>query len=139
MIDADPHDFSGRHIYADIYGLSYEEAANGKWLQAGLEAAIEMCGAQICGHVTKSFDPTGFTCLYLLAESHASIHTYPERGAIFFDAFTCGAPDPGVILEHFVKMFRHARVVHGRLERGERPRPDPGRVPALQEVVATDA
>jgi S-adenosylmethionine decarboxylase proenzyme len=138
-MDADDHDFSGRHIYADIYGLSSEEAANAKWLQAGLEAAIEQCGAQICGHVTKSFEPTGFTCLYLLAESHASIHTYPERGAIFFDAFTCGAPDPGVIMEQFVKMFRHARVVHGRLERGERRRIEPDRAPSLREIAGTDA
>jgi ornithine decarboxylase len=28
--------------------------------------------------------------LALLAESHASVHTYPERGSVFVDVFTCG-------------------------------------------------
>lgn len=129
--------FRGQHVYADIYDLCYEEVMDARRLQRTLEEAIHVCGAQICGSVSKAFDPHGFTCLYLLAESHASIHTYPERRAIFFDAFTCGAPDPGVILRHFTKAFKHARVVFGHLERGETERrrtvtqPAPSRIEAM--------
>ena len=115
------YEFCGKHIYADIYDLSFEEVADAKLLQSALEEAIHVCGAQICGSVTKTFEPHGFTCLYLLAESHASVHTYPERRAIFFDAFTCGSPDPRVILNHFVKAFKNARVVFGHLDRGDAP------------------
>jgi S-adenosylmethionine decarboxylase len=116
---ADAHEFRGQHIYADIYDLDSDEVGDWIRLRATLAEAIEVCGANICGHVDKTFEPQGFTCLYLLAESHASIHTYPEQGAIFFDAFTCGRLDPGLILDHFVKQFRNARVVVGRLERGD--------------------
>lgn len=119
------YQFRGQHIYADIYDLNFDEVADAKHLQWALEEAIRECGAQICGSVTKTFEPYGFTCLYLLAESHASIHTYPERRAIFFDAFTCGAPDPRVILDHFVKTFKNARVVFGHLDRGEKPKVSP--------------
>lgn len=116
---ADAYEFRGQHIYADIYDLDSDEVGDWIRLRNTLAEAIAVCGANICGHVDKTFEPQGFTCLYLLAESHASIHTYPEQGAIFFDAFTCGKLDPGLILEHFVKQFRNARVVVGRLERGE--------------------
>ena len=116
---ADAHEFRGQHIVADIYDLDSDEVGDSVRLRTTLAEAIEVCGANICGHVDKTFEPQGFTCLYLLAESHASIHTYPEQGAIFFDAFTCGRLDPGLILEHFVKQFRNARVVVGRLERGD--------------------
>ncbi len=40
--------------------------------------------------IDKHFTPHGVTVLALLAESHASIHSYPERGAMFVDVFTCG-------------------------------------------------
>ena len=120
MDAVDPgYEFRGQHIYADIYDLNFEEVSDTKLLQRALEDAIQACGAQICGSVTKAFEPHGFTCLYLLAESHASLHTYPERRAIFFDAFTCGTPDPRIMLKHFVKAFRRARVVFGHLDRGE--------------------
>jgi S-adenosylmethionine decarboxylase len=114
----DAHEFRGKHIYADIYDLESDEVGDPNRLRATLAEAIAVCGANICGLIDKSFEPQGFTCLYLLEESHASIHTYPEQGAIFFDAFTCGRLDPGLILDHFVKQFRNARVVAGRLERG---------------------
>ena len=93
---ADAHEFRGQHIYADIYDLDADEVGDWIRLRTTLAEAIEVCGANICGHVDKTFEPQGFTCLYLLAESHASIHTYPEQGAIFFDAFTCGRLDPGL-------------------------------------------
>ena len=35
------------------------------------------------------FDPCGFTLLALLAESHLSFHTWPEKKVMFFDLFTC--------------------------------------------------
>ena len=38
----------------------------------------------------KQFEPQGVTVLALLSESHASIHSYPERGSVFIDVFTCG-------------------------------------------------
>lgn len=42
---------------------------------------------QICSH---KFQPQGVTAMSLLAESHASLHTYPEANTVFWDCFTCG-------------------------------------------------
>ena len=45
------------------------------------------------------FEPQGFTILALLAESHISFHTFPEKGIISFDFFTCGKINPSVAVE----------------------------------------
>ena len=47
----------------------------------------------------KIFKPQGYTCLALLAESHMSFHTFPERGIISFDFFTCGKISPTAALD----------------------------------------
>ncbi|GAB7078692.1 hypothetical protein JCM14635_03650 [Megalodesulfovibrio paquesii] len=54
------------------------------------DAAVA-AGATVLQVVRNSFSPTGVTVLALLAESHLSIHTWPEQGYAAVDCFTCGA------------------------------------------------
>ena len=49
------------------------------------------------------FEPQGLTGIVLLAESHLSIHTWPERGEAAIDIFTCGSRDSAAIAEFFCK------------------------------------
>ena len=49
------------------------------------------------------FEPQGLTGIVLLAESHISIHTWPERGEAAIDVFTCGKRDSKAIAEFFCK------------------------------------
>ena len=48
---------------------------------------------------SHKFEPQGFTLVALLSESHFSFHTFPERGVISFDFFTCGKVNPKVALK----------------------------------------
>ena len=84
------HQFSGIHVFGEMYGVSSEDLNNLELLTNLLKAGIERSGATLCSLQEKQFSPSGLTLLGLLSESHASIHTYPEEGALFFDAFTCG-------------------------------------------------
>ena len=52
--------------------------------------AVTEAGATLCEVISHRFTPQGVTVLAMLAESHASVHTYPELGAVFVDVFTCG-------------------------------------------------
>ena len=52
------------------------------------------------------FEPQGFTILALLAESHISFHTFPEKGIISFDFFTCGKVSPSVAIDIIKKNFQ---------------------------------
>ena len=56
-----------------------------------MRRAAAATGATVLQVICQRFAPQGVTALALLAESHASLHTYPEAGLAFWDCFTCGA------------------------------------------------
>jgi spermidine synthase len=82
--------FAGCHVLAEFIGFDPALADDVGRLCALLRYALESAGATVCEIVAKRFEPHGVTVLALLAESHASIHSYPERAAMFVDVFTCG-------------------------------------------------
>ena len=55
-----------------------------------LEASLVMAKANILRIIGEKFKPQGVTLLALLAESHASIHTWPQLGYAAIDLYTCG-------------------------------------------------
>ncbi len=84
------HPFRGVHILGEMYGIAKHFLNDSTLLADYLTRGIEESGATLCSLQVKQFDPSGVSILALLSESHTSIHTYPEFGALFFDAFTCG-------------------------------------------------
>ncbi len=94
------HRPSGQHLLADFYGvdaaLLTSSAAIDRLLRAGAEAA----GACILHSHFHSFgDAMGVTGVVLLAESHISIHTWPEFGFAAADIFMCGDAQPQLALQ----------------------------------------
>jgi S-adenosylmethionine decarboxylase proenzyme len=83
------HLFEGLHLIGEFYGVAAELLDNGELLAGLLQEGISLAGATLCQTLVKQFEPQGVTVLCLLAESHVSLHTYPEHGALFFDSFTC--------------------------------------------------
>ena len=51
--------------------------------------ALEAAGATIVQAVSHNFPGTGLTCVLILAESHAVLHTWPETGTVNIDIFSC--------------------------------------------------
>ena len=51
--------------------------------------ALERAGATVVGSVAHKFPGTGLTCVLVLKESHAVIHTWPETGTVNLDIFSC--------------------------------------------------
>lgn len=84
-------EFSGRHVLAEFGGVDSALCDDLTRLESALRTALAGAGVTLCEMVGKRFEPHGVTVLALLAESHASLHTYPESGDIFVDVFTCGA------------------------------------------------
>jgi S-adenosylmethionine decarboxylase len=85
------HEFVGRHLLASYRGCDRSALIDMCRLNAALVAAVGASGATLLKSVEHVFPPHGFTAVALLAESHASIHTYPEHSACFVDIFTCGS------------------------------------------------
>lgn len=118
-------EFTGRHVLAEFGGVDRALCDDIGRLEAALRHALTTAGVTVCEVVGKQFVPHGVTVLALLAESHASLHTYPETGDIFVDVFTCGtaADRAGVVAELLCAALvpEHVRistVVRGRAAAG---------------------
>ena len=101
------HIFMGVHVLGEMYGVDFDKLNDKELLETALKKGIEKSGASLCSMQTKVFEPYGVTSLALLSESHASIHTYPDFGSLFFDAFTCGETcDPKKIAESLIEILK---------------------------------
>ncbi|MGI6092625.1 MAG: adenosylmethionine decarboxylase [Veillonellaceae bacterium] len=97
----------GKHITVDMYGCSFESLDNMDFVKNAMLTAVNEAQMTLLDFTSHKFEPQGLTALALLAESHMSIHTYPELGYAAVDVFTCGdhsRPDKAVsILKDFLK------------------------------------
>jgi S-adenosylmethionine decarboxylase proenzyme len=84
------HKFAGKHFIASYLGCDSEAISDVDSLLKAMERAVLSSGATVLDKSSFVFEPNGLTVVYLLSESHASLHTYPEYGACFVDLFTCG-------------------------------------------------
>ena len=81
---------NGRHLILDLYECDPGILDDYEELQRILEASLIMAKANILRIFGEKFQPQGVTLLALLAESHASVHTWPELGYCAVDLYTCG-------------------------------------------------
>ncbi|MDR7867619.1 MAG: adenosylmethionine decarboxylase [Sporomusaceae bacterium] len=97
----------GKHITVDMYGCSFERLDDLEFVKTAMHTAVREANMTLLDFSYYKFEPQGLTALALLAESHMSIHTYPELGYAAVDVFTCGdhsRPDKAVsILKNFLK------------------------------------
>ena len=80
----------GRHLILDLYDCDREILNDYEGLETLLTTALQMADATILRIIGEQFKPQGVTLLALLAESHASVHTWPEIGYCAIDLYTCG-------------------------------------------------
>lgn len=96
--------FAGTHVLIDIWGASRLD--DSEYMQSTLRRAIEATGATLLRLDLHKFEPNGgISGVAVLAESHLSIHTWPERGFAAIDMFTCGDCDPRKSIPVFREAF----------------------------------
>lgn len=84
------HEANGTHLLLTLRGCSSNILNDEESLRKLGQSASEATGATVLQTCSQQFTPQGVTVVTVLAESHASLHTYPEWGIIFWDCFTCG-------------------------------------------------
>ena len=84
------HDFQGTHLLLELYGCNSEKLNDELYLRCQLNYAAKLAKASVLNIVSNKFEPFGVTAIALLAESHLSIHTWPESQYSAIDIFTCG-------------------------------------------------
>ena len=106
----------GKHLIADFFGALYQTDIEN--IQHALRSAADVAGAVTLNVVVHPFaDSEGVTGVAILAESHISIHTWPEQDYIALDIFMCGNSDPLTALNWLTDFFQPKSITTQLIER----------------------
>ena len=93
FVERDGLKFAGTHLIIDLWGASRLD--NLEVVEQALRDAAIVSGATILNVDLHHFEPNGgISGVVVLAESHISIHTWPERNFAALDVFMCGDCNP---------------------------------------------
>lgn len=113
------HQTFGRHVIVDAWGIEFDKLNNIDFLKYHLEEAAKICGAHLLSVDGWAFEPYGATVVAVLAESHLSIHTYPEKGFAAIDGYTCGDKiDSEVAITYLVDVLKPQNIYKHKIIRG---------------------
>ena len=97
--------FAGTHVRLDLWGARHLDDPG--HIERAMRRAVDVAGATLLHiHLHRFGDGAGVTGVAVLAESHITVHTWPERGFAAFDVFMCGRCRPDLAAE----------VIRGALE-----------------------
>jgi S-adenosylmethionine decarboxylase len=109
--------YAGSHLIIDLWeaeGLDDRDR-----IEQALIDAVKEAGATLLHiHLHTFTDGGGVSGVAVLAESHISVHTWPEKGYAAFDVFMCGDAEPRNALGVFKRAFSPGRIVIGEHKRG---------------------
>ncbi|MDW8111930.1 MAG: adenosylmethionine decarboxylase [Spirochaetia bacterium] len=80
----------GRHLLVEYYDCDADVLDSVEQISAAMVKAAELSGATVINNTFHHFSPFGVSGVVVIAESHLSIHTWPEYGFAAVDLFTCG-------------------------------------------------
>ncbi|HEX3346529.1 MAG TPA: adenosylmethionine decarboxylase [Acetobacteraceae bacterium] len=109
FVERDGMRFAGTHLLVDLWDA--ERLTDPAFIDRALRGAALAAGATILHSHFHHFSPNGgVSGVIVLAESHISIHTWPERDFAAVDIFMCGACDPALSIPVLRDAFVPARI-----------------------------
>jgi S-adenosylmethionine decarboxylase len=109
--------YAGTHLIIEVIeGEGLDDEAR---IQQAFRDCVETCGATLLHIHTHKFSPQGVSGVAVLAESHISVHTWPEIGYGAFDVFMCGDAEPWEAVGVLRRAFAAGEVRVKELLRGE--------------------
>ena len=96
-----------KHLLLELYKCDYEKLNDESFLRCTLNRAAKLAKATVLNLISNKFEPQGVTAIALLAESHISIHTWPESNYSAVDIFTCGQNMlPEIASQYLIQVFK---------------------------------
>ncbi len=104
FMQCDGYEFAGTHILLDCWNAQNLDSL--EHIETALRKAVEVSGATLLHIHLHHFTPNGgVSGVAVLAESHISIHTWPERDYAALDIFMCGETKPHAVIPVFKVAF----------------------------------
>ncbi|WP_154222811.1 adenosylmethionine decarboxylase [Marinicella rhabdoformis] len=118
FIHRDGEVFAGTHLIIDLWEASrLDELAH---MEAAMREAVKQSGATLLHIHLHHFTPNGgISGVAVLAESHISVHTWPEKNFAAFDVFMCGDAKPEKAIKVLEKYFTPNNVDVDNFRRGK--------------------
>ena len=108
---------AGAHLIVDLHGA--KRLNDIEHIEATLRRCVDAAKATLLHIHLHHFQPSGVSGVAVLAESHISIHTWPEVGYAALDVFMCGSADPDACIPVLREAFSAERVGVNELLRGQ--------------------
>lgn len=108
-VERDGVHYAGTHILIDLWGASRLNELD--TMERAFREAIDACGATLLHiHLHEFSGHGGISGVAVLAESHISVHTWPEYDYAAFDVFMCGTCNPHLAVPVLERYFRPERT-----------------------------
>src|SRR4051794_20785256 len=118
FIERDGHRYAGTHLIIDLFGATRLDDL--KHIKETLKRCVEVAGATLLHIHLHHFTPNGgVSGVAVLAESHISIHSWPEAGYAALDVFMCGHTHPRRTIDVLKEAFAPSKVVVKEQLRGK--------------------
>jgi S-adenosylmethionine decarboxylase len=108
---------AGVHLIVDVHGGQGLDDID--LIEATLRGCVSAAQATLLHIHLHHFQPNGVSGVAVLAESHISIHTWPDAGYAALDVFMCGKADPDACIPVLREAFKAQRVEVNELLRGQ--------------------
>lgn len=109
----------GRQILVEYYDCDSDKINDVEFIESAFLQATRDSGATIISHNFHKFSPHGVSGIVVIAESHVSIHSWPEYNYAAVDIFTCGDTiDPWTIQEYLKEAFESQNISSMEMKRG---------------------
>ena len=109
----------GKHLIIELFQCDSTILNDLKILEHHMVSAVKLSGATVIQPFFHQFSPYGITGVVVVAESHFSIHTWPEYGYCALDIFTCGdSVDGHEALEYMKESLKAASASVMEIKRG---------------------
>lgn len=109
----------GRQILVEFYDCDSDKINDVSFVESAFLEATRKSKATIISHNFHKFSPHGISGVVVIAESHVTIHSWPEYNYAAVDIFTCGDTiDPWVIQEHLKEAFESKNISSMEMKRG---------------------
>ena len=116
----------GQHLLVDLYGCDSRVLDELEQVRGAVLEAASLVDATVLGVVEHQFEPQGVTVVVVIAESHVSVHTWPEHGYAAVDVFTCGGDlAAGPVVDLLTERFRAREATAMEVKRGIRSAASP--------------
>lgn len=116
FLEKDGIKFAGLHLLVEFWGA--KRLKDIRLIKAALGSAAKMADATVLGVHAHTFSSGGVSGIAVLAESHISIHTWPERDFAAIDIFMCGECKPYAALSHLKIALKPKEVIVAEHKRG---------------------